>query len=127
MDKEMRLKNLAIKVAEIRSQGKVKKWSDQIKKEAIFLAKEFGITKVSKVSKLYAPSFYAWERDYKGNLKLDIATLQEKIIVTRISQNQIASSLPEEKTLIGCLVKEKTEFKIYCKDLAGKIAERFLQ
>jgi len=57
MNIQVRLEKLAKKVEEKRNSGFVQSWSEDIKREAIFLARAVDFVTVVKVTKLRTPCF----------------------------------------------------------------------
>lgn len=127
LELENRLEKLAFEVSQRRRQGFVQKWSDEIKSEALYLVEKIGKKRVSEITKLTLVSLNDWKINLQANkIKNILLRAEEQIAVTRIVANSNKNIL-KRKRVIASLVKEKVELKIYCKVLAEKITERFLQ
>ena len=124
MENENRLSKLATQIALERRKGFINKWSDEIKNEAIYLSEVFGVGKIVDVTKISGPSLYLWKKDLERNKFQSKTTDKETIEVTRIVANSNESNF-KEQIAIASIIKNKMELKIYCKDTATKIVERF--
>ena len=124
MENENRLSKLATQITLERRKGFIKKWSDEIKNEAIYLSEVFGVGKIVDVTKISGPSLYLWKKDLERNKFQSKTTDKETIEVTRIVANSNESNF-KEQIAIASIIKNKMELKIYCKDTATKIVERF--
>ena len=124
MENENRLSKLATQIALERRKGFINKWSDEIKSEAIYLSEVFGVGKIVDVTKISGPSLYLWKKDLERNKFQSKTTDKETIEVTRIVANSNESNFKEQIVIVS-IIKNKMELKIYCKDTATKIVERF--
>lgn len=124
MENENRLSKLAAQIALERRKGFIKKWPEEIKNEALYLSKAFGVGKVVEVTKISSPSLYLWKKEFEEKKFQSETTDKETIEVTRIVANSNESNF-NEQIAIASIIKNEMELKIYCKDTAAKIVERF--
>ncbi len=124
MENENRLSKLATQITLERRKGFIKKWSDEIKNEAIYLSEVFGVGKIVDVTKISGPSLYLWKKNLESNKFQSKITDKETIEVTRIVANSNENNF-KEQIAIASIIKNEMELKIYCKDTAAKIVERF--
>ena len=124
MENENRLSKLAAQIALKRRKGFIKKWPEEIKNEALYLSKAFGVGKVVEVTKISSPSLYLWKKEFEEKKFQSETTDKETIEVTRIVANSNESNF-NEQIAIASIIKNEMELKIYCKDTAAKIVERF--
>jgi hypothetical protein len=122
-----RLKTLAVQVKIQRENGSVSSWSEEIKKEAVYLMGEVGISKLIEFTCLPRSLIYVW-RDKLKNNKTKIKKCldkKENIFVTRISSNNTISS--KNELLIASVERSGITIQFYCKNTAKDILERFLK
>jgi hypothetical protein len=127
MEMENRLAKLSTRIALERRKGFIKNWSDEIKKEAIFLFSIFGVTKTINATKLSGQTLYLWKKEFKEKKSQFYTECDNKTIeVTRIvASSQTNESNFKEQIVIASIIKNEIELKIYCKETATKIVERF--
>jgi hypothetical protein len=127
-DAEKRLNKLAIQIANERRKGFIQKWSEEIKSEAVFLTNVFGIKKVYDITNLHKPTLREWRKNNQSTKEQILKNNEfEKVefSVTRIMSNS-PEHIISEKAPIASIVSEKSEFRIFCKDLAMEIARFYL-
>ena len=124
MELEERLIKLAADVAIERQSEFIKEWPKKIKREAVYLSGFMTPEKVSEATKLHKGTLQVWIRKF-GNEEDPASNFEEENIkVTRIVAEKIELPVKEQLPLAS-IVKGKLEFKVYCKDMAEKLVERF--
>lgn len=124
MEPEKRLIKLAADVAIERQAEFIKEWPKKIKRKAVYLSGLLSPEKVSEATKLHKGTLqvgirkFGKEEDFTPNFE------EENIKVTRIVAEQIEEPV-KEQIPVASIVKDKVEFKVYCKDMAAKLVERF--
>jgi hypothetical protein len=125
MEMEKRLIKLAADVAVERETVFIKAWPERIKREAVYLSGVFSIEKVSNATKFPKGMLQSWIRKWSPEEEVcQYEFAEENIKITRIVANPIESFV-QEIAPIASIVKAKIEFKIYCKDMAERIVEKF--
>lgn len=124
MELENRLIKLAADVAVERQAEFIKEWPKKIKMEAVYLSGLLTPDRVSEATKLHKGTLQVWIRKFCNEEDVISDFEEENIKVTRIVSGQIESQVKEQLP-VASIVKDKLEFKVYCKDLAEKLAERF--
>ena len=125
LEMKNRLENLALDVANRRSKGFIKKWSEEIKNEAIYLSKELGINEVCHQTGLNWPSIRNWIKADKEKMPdKNLSDKEEQIFVTRIIANK-ADQASNKKIVLASILKNKIELQIYNKEMLENLVEKF--
>jgi len=124
MELEKRLIKLAADVAIERQAEFIKEWPKKIKREAVYLSDLITPEKVSEAIKINKGTLQTWIKKFSSEEDLSFNFEEENITVTRIVAEQIEAPV-KEQLAVASIVKDKLEFKVYCKDMAEKLVERF--
>ena len=124
MELEERLIKLSEDVAVERRAEFIKEWPKKIKSEAVYLSGLLSLEKVSESIKINKGTIQAWIKKFGAEEDATINFEEENIKVTRIVAEQIESPVKAQLP-VASIVKDKLEFKVYCKDMAEKLVERF--
>ena len=129
MDIQTRLKRLEEQVKEQRAQGHIKNWPQEIKREAIFLAQEAGFWTTSKITKLHFLSLQKWRDEFSKEKPCRSGVLKKinEPKITRIILQSSKIDCETNKIPLVIATKNEIEFKIYCKEMAEKLAERIFK
>lgn len=124
MELEKRLIKLAGDVAVERQAEFIKEWPKKIKIEAVYLSGLLSLEKVSEAIKINKGTLRTWIKKFSIEEESTPNFEEENIIVTRIVAEQF--ELPfKEQLPVASIVKDKLEFRVYCRDMAEKLVERF--
>ena len=127
MNIQVRLEKLAKKVEEKRNSGFVQSWSEDIKREAIFLARAVDFFTVVKVTKLHLSSLHNWKKEFpEENLPPPLSSTVEELQVTRFILQPQENRFPTKENPIAIMSKGDIEFKFFCQDLAIEIVKRVI-
>ena len=124
MELEKRLIKLAADIAIERQAEFIKEWPKKIKIEAVYLSGLLSLEKVSEAIKINKGTLQTWIKKLGAEEEPILNFEEENINVTRIVVEQFASSTKEQLPLAS-MVKDKLELKVYCKNMAEKLVERF--
>ena len=124
MELEKRLIKLASDVAIERQAEFIKEWPKKIKREAVYLSGLLSLEKVSEAIKINKGTLKTWIKKFSTEEDPDPNFEEENITVTRIVAEQIEPPVKEQLP-VASIVKDKLEFRVYCKDMAEKLVERF--
>ena len=124
MELEKRLIKLAGDVAVERQAEFIKEWPKKIKIEAVYLSGLLSPEKVSEAIQINKGTLQTWIKKFSIEEESTPNFEEENIIVTRIVAEQF--ELPfKEQLPVASIVKDKLEFRVYCRDMAEKLVERF--
>ena len=124
MELEKRLIKLAADVAIERQAEFIKEWPKKIKREAAYLSGLLSPERVSEAIKLNKGTLQTWIKKYSIEEDPTPNFEEENIQVTRIVAEKIESPAKRQFP-VASIVKDKLEFKVYCKDMAERLLERF--
>jgi hypothetical protein len=119
MDLKARLIELSTATRAQREVGHVTKWSDDIRKEVIFLSKHFNFKTIEEATGLYPSLIRIWKKEFEApdgvnKFAREVCKEERTMSVTRIIPQKLESFHTRE--VVACIVKEKLELKIYCSD-----------
>ena len=127
MELEKRLIKLAADAAVERQAEFIKEWPKKIKREAAYLSGLLSPEKVSEAIKINKGTLQTWIKKFSAAEDPSFNFEEENITVTRIVAEQFESLVKPpvtEQLPVASIVKDKLEFKVYCKDMAEKLVEK---
>jgi len=126
MDEQERLEKLATQVKAMRAQGYVSKWPEEIRQEALFLAQEFGFSKVALATKLQVISLHQWEKSTQEKKSLSLIPPQrrDELQITRFVVRPQEIPLERKNNIIATVSKGEVELKFFCKETVIEFAQR---
>lgn len=128
MELQGRLEKLRLAVALEKHNSPVIFWPENIKNESVHLSNLLGAEKVAEVTKLNKSTILYWMKKLENKFSL-LSSEQSGISITRIvSTNETKTSDLKTKSIpVAVLTTGNTDFKIYSKELAEKISEKFFR
>lgn len=124
MELEKRLIKLAADIAIERRAEFIKEWPKKIKIEAVYLSGLLSPEKVSEAIQINKGTLQTWIKKFSAEEEPSPNFEEENIIVTRIVAEQFEPPFKEQLP-VASIVKDKLEFRVYCRDMAEKLVERF--
>ncbi len=110
-----------------RAHGYVKSWPNEIKQEALYLSEQIGIEEFCQKTTIHHPSLLQWKKQIATQNKA--TTTEENAVehkIIRIVMQRQEILFKAMRVPIAIFINDKVEFKLYCKDLAVKIADKVI-
>ena len=127
MELEGRLEKLRLTVVLEKDKSPITFWPENIKMESVELSNLLGAEKVAKVTELNKSTILYWAKKFKNKGSF-LSSDQSSISITRIVSSETkAPALKSESYPVAVLNLGNTDFKIYCVELAEKIAVKFFR
>jgi len=127
MNIQIRLEALAKKVKDKRDSEFIHSWPEDIKREAIFLARTVDFATVAKITTLHLSSLHVWKKEFsEKKMPPPLSTKVDELQVTRFILPPQENRYSTKENPIAIMRKGDIEFKLFCQDLAIEIAKRVI-